>query len=242
MSQSTISLFRRLYENIPPLFPEEIKQKMAHALNHLENDQTITLKEVEDTMITFGYEVWPWNQAFKEVLALTESKVGEHFLLPKLSKKMVQKYHEFKTYGGTLRDLHSGNAAEFFGPEERGSLCAALVEMQIALRAYAASQVVGTEKPRYLKRVGEFKDLLENIEATLTHLRSLADTEQDHPTLADEIRDRVRSFEYGLCLLGPELNYDAVCRAPEFFSERKKHLNHSKGVHTSLKVDFFAEK
>ena len=229
--EATIALFRRLYDQLPPLFPAVVKEKMAHALSHLENDQTITLEAIEDTMISFGYEVWPWNQTHKEYLALAESKVGEHFLLPKLSVVLQNKYHDFKSYGGTLRDLHSGQAAEFFSLEERGKICTGLIAMQEELRSYVKNQVTGTERANYLKRVGEFKDLLENIEATLEHLRSLADTEQDHPTLAAEIRARIKSFEYGLCLLGPELNYDAVCQAPDFFAERKKHLNRMRGIH-----------
>lgn len=229
--EATIALFRRLYDQLPPLFPAVVKEKMAHALSHLENDQTITLEAIEDTMISFGYEVWPWNQTYKEYLALAESKVGEHFLLPKLSSALQSKYHDFKSYGGTLRDLHSGQAAEFFSLEERDKICTGLIAMQEELRSYVKNQVTGTERVNYLKRVGEFKDLLENIEATLEHLRSLADTEQDHPTLAAEIRARIKSFEYGLCLLGPELNYDAVCQAPDFFVERKKHLNRMRGIH-----------
>ncbi len=239
--ESTISLFRHLYDHLPPLFPDEVKQKMSHALNHLENDQTITLEEVEDTMIEFGIEAWPWNQAYKEFLALAESKVGEHFLLPKLSASLQQKYHDFKVYGGTLRDLHSGNPAQFFTSEERGEVCAALVDMQLELRVYVDHEVKGMERSRYLKRVGEFKDLLENIEQTLEHLRNLANTEQDHPTLADEIRARVRSFEHSLCLLGPELNYDAICQSADFFKERKLHLSHMKGIHVPTEVDFYTQ-
>ena len=91
--QSTIQLFRHLYNTIPPLVPDDLKTKMAHALNHLENDQTVTLEEVEATMIAFGYDLWPWNQAYKEFLATSESAVGEHFLLPKLSKSLQEKYY-----------------------------------------------------------------------------------------------------------------------------------------------------
>jgi hypothetical protein len=239
--ESTISLFRRLYDHLPPLLPEETKEKMGHALNHLEHDQTITLEEVEDTMIKFGYEVWPWNQAYKEFLALAENKVGEHFLLPKLGRGLRIAYRQFKEEGGTIRDLHSGNPAKYFTPEERTELCQGLIALQGELRLYVASEITGIEKKHYLQRVGEFKDLLENIEQTLEHLRNLADTEQDHPTLADEIRSQVRAFEHGLCLLAPELNYEAVCQSVDFFHGRKQHLTRMKGIHHPAKVDFYAQ-
>ncbi len=237
--QSTIQLFRHLYNTIPPLFPENTAAKMQHALAHLETDQTITLTEVEDTMIRFGYEVWPWNQAYREFLAVTETLMGEHFLLPKLSHELEHKYHSFKTYGGSLRDLHSGNPAEFFTGEERSQLCVALVEMQMELRNYTDHEIKGVSKVKYLRRVNEFKDVLDEIKTHLSHLMELAQKEQDHPTLADEIRAKVKGFEYGLCLLGPELDYEAVCQSAEFFKGRKHDLNRMQGIHAPVDVDFY---
>lgn len=237
--QSTIQLFRHLYNALPPLFPDDIKQKMAHALTHLEGDQTISLDEIEDTMITFGYEVWPWNQAYREFLAVAESLMGEHFLLPKLSRGLQDKYQEFKKYGGTFRELHSGNPAHFFTSEERNELCVALVEIQSELREYTDHEVKGVSKVKYLRRVNEFKDILDEMKGYLGHLKQLAEQEQDHPTLADEIRSMVKHFEYGMCLLGPDLDYKAVCESVEFFRGRKQELNRMKGMHVPLKMDFF---
>lgn len=212
---------------------------MEHALSHLEGDQTITLSDIEDTMITFGYEAWPWNQAYREFLAVTETLMGEHFLLPKLSDTAKNKYFDFKRYGGTLRELHSGNPADFFTVDERNELCVALVEMQSALRTYTDHEVVGVSKVKYLRRVNEFKDLLNEIKIHLSHLKQLADKEQDHPTLADEIRSKVKSFEYGLCLLGPDLDYQAVCESVDFFHGRKQELSRLRGINLPLEINFY---
>lgn len=229
--QSTIDLFDHLYKNIPPLFPPETKLKMGSALAHLQKDQTITLDHVEETMIAFGYEIWPWNQAYREFMALAETEVGEHFLIPRLSPEMQQKYQDFKKYGGTFRELHSGRPADFFTLEERNELCVKLVELQYDLREYVGREVVGVGKKHYLERVAEFKKLLKEIKGTLDHLRDLAAGEQDHPTLADEILARVEHFEHGLCLLAPELEYHAVCESIEFFKGRRSELSRMRGAH-----------
>lgn len=236
--QSTVAIFRRLYGQLPPLFPSALKEKMHHALEHLENDPSVPLSEVEDTMIKFGYEVWPWNRAFKEFLAVAEGAVGEHFLLPRLSPDLQEKYRHYRHLGMTLRDLHSGSPAEYFDGEERGELCEALVAMQGDLRAYTAREVCSTKEKEYLRRVEEFKILLDEIESYLDNLRALADAESEHPNLAAEIRAQVRAFEEGLCLLGPELDYDAVCRAGEFFSGRRHELNRMRGIHVPIMIEF----
>jgi hypothetical protein len=237
--QSTVELFRHLYKNIPPLVPTEIKEKMKHALGHLESDQTMTLDEVEDTMIEFGYELWPWNQAYKEFLVAAENAVGEHFLLPRLSPGLHKKYQDFIHYGGTLRDLHSGRPADYFTVEERQELSERLVDLQQDLDSYAKQEVTGLQKSRYLKRVQEFTELLDKIEQNLNMLRDLADKEQDHPTLANEIRSKIKGFEYGLCLLGPELDYEAVFQSIDFFQGRKHDLNRLRGIHIPGEFYFF---
>lgn len=214
---------------------------MAHALERLEEGEDVTLEEIEDTMIAFGYEVWPWNQAYREFLAVAEASVGEHFLLPKLPPTLQNKFLDFKAFGGSLRDLHSGSAADYFTSDERVLLCQALVDMQIELRQYVAQEVAGLGRNRYMDRVHEFMKLSKDIQKTLDSLRMLAHNEQDHPTLADEIRSQVRAFEYGLCYLGPELDYEAVCAAPDFFKGRKSELDRMRGIHVPFKANFYAD-
>lgn len=239
--QSTLELFRHLYSNVPPLFSQEEKEKMAYALEHLESDPDVMLEEIEDTMIVFGYLVWPWNQAFKEFYSVAEHKVGEHFLLPRLPPELLEKYEEYKGYGGSLRDLHTGNSAHFFQSSfDRQILAVALVEMRQELREYVSREVMSTERNKYLKRVCRFGVLVDDIRKTVQQLRDLSDREHDHPSLAREIKARAKAFEYGLCFLGPELEYHDVMGSPEFFGGRKKELNRLKGVHIPLEIDFFS--
>ena len=213
---------------------------MRAALDRAENSPTMALEEVEHSMIIFGYELWPYNQAFKEFISLAEGKMGEHFLLPTLSIELEQKYQDFKKLGGDLQDLHAGKNAQFFTPEERAELCEKLVNLQKQIHDFARQEILGTQEKRYMKRVKEFKAVLEEIRHHLDDLRLLAEREEDHPTLADEIRSRIKGFEHGLCLLGPELSYDAVCSSVEFFKGRKQELNRLKGIHMPVEIDFYS--
>jgi len=238
--KSTIELFHRLYDHLPPLFPQDIADKMCHVIEHLEKDPSVTLEDIEKTMVVFGYEVWPYNEAFREFLSLAEGKVGEHFLLPRLSATMQERYHEFKVYGGTLRDLHSGRPAEFFSREDLSELCIALVDAQKDMREYTTREVLGLSRSKYLARVEEFKIVLEGIKDKLEELRKFADEEQDHPQLANEIRERVRVFEHGLCDLAPSCDYEGVCQSMDFFTGRKHDLNRLRGLHVPMSIDFYS--
>lgn len=237
--QSTISLFRHLYETLPPLFPLAVKEKIARALEQVESDPAVTLEEIERTMVAFGYEAWPWNRAYQEFFMAAEAALGEHFLLPKLTPELCRRYEDYKRYGGTLRELHSGRPADFFSGEERADLCAALVETRIELRRYANSEIGSVRREKYLQRMAEFSAALEETASYLERLNELAETERDYPALADQIRSRVRAFEHGLCFLGPEVGSEAVCQSVEYFIGRKHELNRLRGIHEEKQVDFY---
>ena len=207
---------------MPPSVPAGIKEDMTQALEQLRDNYDLTLVELEQTVIAFGKKLWPYRKAFEEFIDSYEAKSGEKFLLGTLSPALKKRYHEFKKYGGTLRDLHVGSPAEFFTSEERSDLCEALIKMNQDVRAHATQAVLAGDKIRYEKKVVEFQIILDDIEKRLDTLRLMAEDEQEHPELAAEIRAQVLSFEQGLCLLGPPHHYDAVCAAEEHFVGRKE--------------------
>ena len=223
------------------IFPPEIGGEIKNELENLSPRADMTLAEIENKMIKFGYDIWPWNQAYKFFLAAVEEKLGEHFFLPKLSGGLREKYLSFKDFGGALKDLQTGRPASFFTSEERSELCAVLVEMRRELRGYLDRELVGIGREQYLDKVEEYQDLLEKIKLNLNALRGLARNESDHPVLAEEIKGRVRDFEHGLCWLGAELNYETVCQAQDFFAGRKIELSRLRGINIPTQIDFFTK-
>lgn len=237
--QSTIKLFWHLYDNLPPLFPAEIAGRFKNELETFVISPTAGLSEIESKMVRFGYVVWPWNQAYKYFLSAVEEKLGEHFFVPKLSDGLREKYLAFKDFGGTLADLKCGRPASFFTSEERVELCVALVETRAALREYLDRELVGVGKKQYLAKVEEYKILLDKIKNDLDILRDLTKNESEHEILIVEINGQIRDFEHGLCLLGSELDVEAVCQAKDFFAGRKIELGHWRGINIPMQIDFF---
>ena len=224
----TLAIFEQLYRKLPPLVPQEVASDMGKALEQIRHNHSLTIDELEETMIVFGKAVWPFRKAFQEFLELYEGKMGEQLLVQLLFPGLQKKYKEFQAHGGTFRDLHAGGPLGFFEPEERSALCEALIEAHRALREHASQAVLSTDKDDYLSRVFEFQTILDDIEKRLDTLLVMADSEQEHPELATEIREGVKGFEYGLCALDQHIDYDAVCAAPAHYegrrADKKSHI------------------
>lgn len=218
----TLAIFRRLFQSLPPLVPRERRDDMKQALEQMEHNMSLSLDELEDTMIVFGKQVWPYRRAYQEFYDLYDGRLGEQMLRQALFPAMKKKYDLFLAHGGSYRDLHGGGPLGFFESEERMALCEALVEVRQTLREYVSQAVVTEEREEYQARIYEFHEILDDMEARLATLRTMADNEQEHPELAAEIREQVRAFEYGLCALHHEPSYDAVCQSAEHFEGRKR--------------------
>ncbi len=238
--ESTIQLFAQLVENLPPLLPDDLVYRIRKELKNIQTEPT-SLESLEEKMIQVGYEIWPWNQAFREFLRVTEEKMGEEFLLAHLNNELQKKYYEYRQLGMTWIDIHTGRTAAYFDEDERLDLAQALVATHRAVKDFTIREVVGMKKESYLKKVEEFKNILIKIKDGLGDLRDLAINEGDHPMLANEIMERVKSFEHGLCLLAPEFEHEDISRAHEFFVGRKQELNRLRGIHETIEIDFYAE-
>lgn len=232
ITQHTLAIFKRLYDFVVLVLPSDLKKEMAHALDHFENDVTLSLDELEKTMVVFGKKVWPYRKALLEMIVMQEGQTGEKFLRAKLSRGMKQKFDAFLASGGSLRDLHTGHSINNFSSDEKQELCVALVELSSDIKNHIAQSVHSTRKKDFEKRVNDFTQILKDLETRLDSLRDMADSEQDHPQLAEEIRDQISGFEFGLCALGPEINYEAVCQAKEHFQGRKHYFKKVRVPHT----------
>lgn len=237
--QSTISIFRYFYQNIPSFAPEELVGKMEDSLVKIGTDNAITVEAIEDVMIRFGYELWPYNQAYKEMLLEAEIGMGDHFLLPKLSDELQEKYLSLKEKGMTINDLHSGGPAEYFSSEERVELQVGLHETKKALRKFLTHEILSLKKDQYLEKVKQFEKILKKITGHMNDLRKMAEKEHHHPMLAKEILGKVRSFEFGLCFLGPEINHEEVENSVEFYQGRQLDLGRMRGINEPAEVDFY---
>lgn len=218
----TVNLFKRLYEDLPPLVPEKVEKDMKKAVEQLENNMHLSREEVEDTIVEFGKKTWPYRKAFHEFLDVYEGKMGEKIFLTKMSKQFKQKYKEFKEEGCDFRDLFQGRHIDFFTLQERTKLHQALSETRKDVKKHVRQKVVSSEKNSYKESIKEFEGVLEEIENHLQTLKELADNEQEHPEIVTEIKTQIKDFEHSLGGLGGEVKHEEISNAKEHFKGRKE--------------------
>ncbi|MBT3816736.1 MAG: hypothetical protein HOE80_04325 [Candidatus Magasanikbacteria bacterium] len=227
----TLVIFKKLVEQIPPLVPEDIISDLKEAYNQSEHNMSLSLEELEDTMIVFGKKLWPYREAFFEFFRLYEGELGEKILLQKLQGSVRKHVGQFFKSGGTFRAFYTGaSLIEIFTPEERQSICVHLIAVDKDIWKYSKQRVVSTDKQAYLKKIKEFQILFADMEQLISGLHAMAEDESEHPELSLEIREHIRTFEYGVSLLGPKVSHKALCVAPLHFQGRKKDKYHHRHV------------
>ncbi|MFH1790201.1 MAG: hypothetical protein ABH832_04015 [bacterium] len=238
MSEHTLDLFRRLYNHVENLIPDDLAEQMSASLKNFEKQDEPSLEEVERHMIDHGYEVWPYWQAYKEFLHRAEEQLYDHFLVPHLGDATAKKVKEYGDYGGGWHDLYFGKPADFFDSEERVELMTALVEARNKMREHVHMQIKGVEQENYLQRVGKYREIMMEMRTEIEDLRKMAGKE-DHSALAGQMRAKVQDIEHSLCTLGQELKYHELKNAKEFFEGRKQELGRLRGIDIPKNIDFY---
>lgn len=222
--EHTTDIFERMYDNLPPLIPEKTRNDMYIALEQIKGNRELPEEELEHTMIHFAKLVWPEMQAFQEFYNSYESQMAETAFIQKLPPMLRKRYQEYKDAGHSYGELNRGLNLHFFADHERILLHQFVVDVTCDVRAFAFQALTHSDRVRYEERIEEFREILAHIETQLDDLRELANNEQEHPHLASEIREHVRGFEHGFALLGPSVDYQAVCQSHEHFQGRKNYL------------------
>ena len=158
----------------------------------------------------------------KNVVSEVEEMLGKMRKNYKITSEVREKYNFFREHGASYEDLYHGGPAEHFTVEERRSLTESLIEVEDDIRRHCTQAVLSVEKKKYEKLIAEFSAKLEKIEKQLASLSLMAKNETKHPRLAKEIEAQVKAYEFGLCLLGPNMFECELDNAEEFFVDRKE--------------------
>lgn len=221
----TLNIFKFLTEKMPPLVPDNLGHGAKEVYIKCCEKHDLSLPELESHIVLFGKGLWPYRKSFEEFYNIHENHLGEKFLLGVLPRELKKQYLEFKEYGGGFNELYHGNVSDFFDVDERNILYASVLKIKEDVRRHTIQAVVTNDKPHYKKRIAWFAGKLADIERHLQTLHLMANKEQNHPGLVFEIKEQIKAFEHGLCLLGPAHHYNEILNAEEHFLGRKEERN-----------------
>jgi len=218
--QHTLNIFKQVYRNLPPLVEGDVRRDMRQKIEEIIADEKITLEELEDFMIFYGKQIWPYVQAFEEIYHIYHEKLSEKIFLAKASKNIVRKYQTIKETGVKFLDIFSGALHHFFSHEERIELMDLLISLKIDIRKHATQAVLTHEKERYEEKIEKYGKMVGDINSVIQDLHQFAN-EEDDENLSLDVRDKVRAIEYSLAFLGPKINYHEILDLPEYYVGKK---------------------
>lgn len=222
MSEYTSLFLERLYFNLPPLVSEEVRVELEKVLEELARTPR-SISEVEDVIISFQKEIWPYTQAFEEIVQRYVAEMGETLLVRKCSYELRRAYEKYRQKS-SWENLYKGQEITAFTVEERTELHQLLVDIMCDVRDFAKQAALMNDRRVYESRINYYQERFAAIENELARLQQLADSEENID-LAREIRQHARDFELSIASLGPAFDFEAMCNAHAHFVGRKKELS-----------------
>ena len=221
----TLSILKHILNKTDhTLFPQERLEEMKKEYEKLEADSAVTQTQIEDMIIRFGKEIWPYQEGLEELYRRHGKAVEEARVKEKLNPQLKTKYEQFLSSGGSLSDFRQGSATElYFTPEEKFELGQAVLDAHATTLHEIASSCRADKQHECEEVIADHKQKLTRIEEKLKILKDLsARSEKWRP----EIEDKIRTFEESFGYLERTFHesdidgaidyYDGIIRSPEF--------------------------
>lgn len=193
----TLDILKQVIEKAPDFFPADRKKEMEKTLAALRADAATPRQKIDEAIISFGKEIWPYRKAFWAVH--DESKIEEQqYIREKLSPAVREKYEIFLRKGGHIEDIRTEAGLDeletFFTPEEMTDL----VEAKLAAHDRVVSEVealcAGDKKDVCTDALGKYIEEQKKIDEAIKQLGALA---ANSGKWESEIKDKVRTYEAG---------------------------------------------
>lgn len=183
---------------------------MVSELGDMKNEPATPRNKIEDAIIVFGKEIWPYRKAFWHVH--DEARIEEeNYIRENLTPALREKYETFLRKGGRIEDIRKEAQLEdletFFTSDELAELVEAKMNAHDRVVAEVDSLCSGIQKEVCVNALGEYQEEQKKIEELIGQLKALSD---NAPKWQAEILDKVRTFLAGWSGLEREVVADDV--------------------------------
>ena len=209
----TLDILKQVIGKAPKFFPVERKKEMLAELKSFRDDASMPVAKIEDAIISFGREIWPYRKSFWHVH--DEAKIEEEqYIRERLKDALREKYETFLRKGGRIEDIRKEAQLDeletFFTPEELAELVEAKISAHDKVVKEVESLCVGEKSGVCTDAIASYKEEQKKIDELIVQLKTLSASSGKWEA---EILDKVRIFEAGWS--GLEREVDAADVAGE---------------------------
>lgn len=208
--QFTLDLLKQVIDKAPKFFPDERRKQMMAELAVMKKDAATPRNKIEDAIISFGKEIWPYRKSFWHVH--DEARLEEEqYIREKLTPATREKYEQFLRKGGRIEDIKTEAQLEdletFFSPDELTELVEAKLSAHDRVVAEVESLCAGEKKEVCVNALAEYQKEQKEIEELISQLAALGNQSEKWKA---EILDKVKTFEAGWSGLEREVTAEDI--------------------------------
>lgn len=215
--QFTLGLLLAMIEKAPITLPSEKKEAIKKQYDEYLKDKKITCAKVEEALVFFGKEIWPYRKAWQEMYEKYGRVLEEKYFEENLPKELHDKYFSCKKEGegSCLREYRMcGKMETCFTPEEKFMLDETVIAALEKAKAEVDKLVLGEKKNEYDEIFAKRSDEQKIMAARVEELKNMADK---NPKWQAEILEKVKTIEEGWSVVERDLTLGEIEKILEFY-------------------------
>lgn len=196
----TINLLKNLILTAPITFPKARKAEMLAKADQYLSDFEVAIGTVAETMINFGKEIWPYRESYQKLYEQYGRKPEEERLAAFLSGGLKEKYQKFLADRGNIEKIKVGSPSleSYFSPDEQAAVVEAELKAHDEAHGQIEKMILTDKQEEYQTWLEQYKNEEHQITERLMELKKIAERA---PVFADEIAEKIKTFEEGFGFL-----------------------------------------
>jgi len=197
---------------------DDIKSKARQNLDLLKKNDKTKIEELEDLMINFGKQAWPYWQAFEEFEEKYGREKEKELFESTLKEDLKKKWKEYEASLLNKAIIDQGNTFEkFFTPEENHQIEEAVVDAKGKTNEYLTILAKEEKSDEYSALVTKFQKELTKINKKIKELEELKISKEKW---SEEIDKQVRYFKKGIAQIELDPTEIAIQEKIDFFTSK----------------------
>jgi phage host-nuclease inhibitor protein Gam len=213
--EATIQLAKNVIGRLPSSFSPTRRQEMEGEIEALEKDEATSLAAIEEKMVSFGMEIWPYLNAYRDFYKIYgEAKEASAIIaaLPAPAKKALS---AFIAAGGDIETIRYGdNLKNFSDPVIGEAIAQAEAKAHGDVHKQMEELIVGGKSADFAALLAKYMEQHAALCAKIDDLEKLAARSEKWSA---EIIDKVKVFKEGFCYLERTPSLDDIAREIQYY-------------------------